>query len=247
MPLPAIWCSASPWRAPTCPRGGVAGNRNHAEPPPRSAAPDRWERHGCCSEPGRADSAPLSRPTRRAACAARSSSARLAGRAPRALTGRGAHRACRARPAEIACRELHQPACGQIDGHRVVGGLGAGTVGGRMVLDAQLRGIHQYPQVAVVEAVVVLEHDLIGAVAGTLQDLRGTQRRLPGPGERHEVVAAVAAHEVGDLLAAGARTGETLVVVDVPREHRVRPYADAGADGIDLRLHVHAPAVRAAG
>ena len=56
-------------------------------------------------------------------------------------------------------------------------------------------------------------------------------------------MAAVAADDVRDLGAVGARAREPLIVVRVAGKIGVRPEADLFADLVDLRLHVDAPAV----
>src|ERR1700687_3679518 len=110
---------------------------------------------------------------------------------------------------------VNQRAGGQVDGYIVVRSFHGGTVGGGVVFEAELLGIDQDTEVAVVFVVVALEGDgIVGLGLGEHRyGLRGADGALA---QAAESVTAVADHEEG-YLALADRTGEALIGVRVTR------------------------------
>src|ERR1700730_7695650 len=98
---------------------------------------------------------------------------------------------------------------GQVDGYVVVRSFHGGAVGGGVVFDAELLGIDQDAEVAIVLIVVALEGDgIVGLGLGEhLYGLRGADCALA---QAAEAVTAVADDEEG-YLALADRTGEALI------------------------------------
>src|SRR5271170_194253 len=112
---------------------------------------------------------PRGAPAARAASSSRSAWGRSFMRRPASAFAPGLaateYRAPRRRPSEVVGGWLHQPPLSQVHGHRIVRRLGNGAIARRVILDAQLRRRHEQAQVAVVQAIVAFENNLVCAGA----------------------------------------------------------------------------------
>src|SRR5271155_1587925 len=78
----------------------------------------------------------------------------------------------RSRLPQVTGVEMHQLATLQIHRHEIVWRFGRRAVGGRMILDSQLRRGDHDSQITIVLVVIVLEYELVGATLPRLDDLR---------------------------------------------------------------------------
>lgn len=133
----------------------------------------------------------------------------------------------------------------ELDGYKIVRRLRLRAVARRMILDAQLKRIRDHTQIAIVLIIVILEHQLISFAVPFLDELRGAERgTVSSFAQARQRMASVAANHIRDLAAVGPGSSEALIVVRVPGEKRMRPYADFLANLVNLRDHVDTPAVR---
>ncbi len=102
------------------------------------------------------------------------------------------------RASEIAGVEMHQLATLEVYRHEIVRGLGRWSVARGMILDSQLFCGNHDPQIAVVLVVIVLQHQLVGAALGRLDDLRSPKWCAPLR-ECRDIMPAVPADQVWDL------------------------------------------------